>query len=155
MLQSALSFKIMLPECEMIISSRQNPSKGHLRRTSTPNKLRLIQSLNGLLALLVDSPLLSPVLPSIIPHCGKKSRYWIHKVIRLLVWLACSVCLLQLIQLFSDHAVIKNKVGSWPGDGKIYQFIAIDILPAHTTPIVGVQRLDPVPSIVFSPRRRR
>ncbi|KAL1962290.1 hypothetical protein VTN77DRAFT_9833 [Rasamsonia byssochlamydoides] len=127
-----------VPEHKMIISSRQSPPKTALRRAFSANTLGLKQlSKNGLLAPLVDSPLPSPALPSILPRHGKKSTTSRRRrAIRLLVWLASAVCLLKLIQCFSDPAIIKNQVGYWSGDGKIYQLAGTDILPAHATPIV-------------------
>ncbi|KAL1983927.1 hypothetical protein VTN96DRAFT_9780 [Rasamsonia emersonii] len=126
------------PEHKMIISSRRNPQKTAIRRAFAANTLCLKQlSSNGLLAPLIDSPLPSPGLPSILPRHGKKSTTcWRRRLIRLLVWLVSAVCLLHLIRRFSDTTFIDSKLSYWSGGGKIYQFTGTDILPAHATPVV-------------------
>lgn len=99
----------------MIISSRQNPPRMSLRRTASSNTLTASLQSPGqsrttsssttttkaatfLAPPLADSPLPSPVLPSIIPSYGKRPPGQARrKAIRLVSWMVMMFGLLQMV----------------------------------------------------------
>ncbi|KAH8698255.1 hypothetical protein BGW36DRAFT_294444 [Talaromyces proteolyticus] len=105
-----------------------------LRRVHTTTTPRLTPKGNNLLVPpLVDSPLPSPVLPSIVPSHGKRPPgSGKRKVIRLLFWGLATLSFVKIFLLL-DFGVILNFTHQWLADNQAYR--PSDLLPDIPSPI--------------------
>lgn len=118
----------------MIISSRQNPPKMSLRRTAVHSPA--LTSKNSLLVPLIDSPLPSPVLPSIVPShgqrppgAGKRKAFRIFRLLAVCVIITILIRM-PLFQLLSVPSLIQR----WLANDRNYQLPSI--LPVTASPVI-------------------
>ncbi|CRG89859.1 hypothetical protein PISL3812_06898 [Talaromyces islandicus] len=104
-----------------------------LRRLHTTNTPSLAPKNSNLLVPLIDSPLPSPVLPSIIPSHGKRPPgSGKRKAIRVCFWSLVIFILVRITFLF-DFKAIPNTVQQWLSDRQTY--LPSDVLPNTPAPI--------------------
>lgn len=123
-----------LSQSKMIISSRQNPPKLPLRRTATTITPALAAK-TSLSVPLIESPLPSPVLPSIIPSHGKRPPgSGKRRAARLLSLCAVIFILMRIpfIEVLSAFPLVHG----WFEDDQNYQLPTV--LPDSISPVVMV-----------------
>lgn len=105
-----------------------------LRRTATHSPA--LTSKNSLLVPLIDSPLPSPVLPSIVPSHGKRpSGAGKRKAFRIFRLLAvCSIIIILIRMPLFQLLSVPSLVQKWLADDRNYQLPSI--LPVTASPVI-------------------
>lgn len=118
----------------MIISSRKNPPNMSFRRTAAHSPA--LTSKNSLLVPLIDSPLPSPVLPSIVPSHGKRppgaGKRKAFRIFRLLA--VCAIIIILIRMPVFQFLGVPSLVQSWLANDRSYQLPSI--LPVTASPVI-------------------
>ena len=94
---------------------------------------------------LLDSPLPSPALPSIIPRHGKKPPpKWVRSslrwLVRLCTWIGGVGLVCWIASTVLGNTKLPAAVSDLSSDGEAYEWIAEDSVPLEATPVVVTDR---------------